>query len=177
MPRTPTCVMPPLRVAAPNLIGSMVISQPRGSVRLPQLIEYITVLPHPCAIQAVVVVADANNSSASTAKPPSPWTRSCTPTNVAIAAIIHGRGAPRLACLVAKVCCRREVALWWWSMKRASRHYYPDCLGAFGAALRLTTVCPPTLVALASELPLRIRTFLPHDIPDGLCTGDIWQGV
>jgi len=128
-------------------------------------------------LSAHLYVADANNMSASTAKPPSPRTRSGMPTNVAIAATIHGRGAPRLACLVAKVCCCREVALWWWSMKRASRHHYPDCLGAFGAALRLTTVCPPTLVALASELPLRIRTFPAQDIPDGLCAGDIWQGV
>ena len=53
-------------------------------------------------------------------------------------------------------------------MKQASRHHYQNCLCAFGAPLRSKTVCPPILVALASELPLRIRTFQPRHIPGGL---------
>ena len=62
-----------------------------------------------------------------------------------------------------------RVALWWWPMNRASRHHYPNCLCAFGAPSRLKTVCPPMLVAFASELPLRTRTFSTQNIPDSLC--------
>jgi len=70
---------------------------------------------------------------------------------------------------------RHERYLWCSRANGANLELYHKCVDRSPVTLGIPNTIQ-AVVALVSELPLRIRNFPAQDIPGGLCAGDLRKG-